>query len=88
MSDRPAERIRPKLKTRQIAYEPGADPVLVKAVELASLQIGRQLNINNPCHLGIALELACGDYIAGLAGYHLDPGLQRFPGNWNRHAPR
>ena len=73
---------RPKLKTRQIAYEPDADPVLVKAVELASLQMGYQLNINNPCHLGIAIELACGDYIAGLAGYHLDAGLNRFPGNW------
>jgi hypothetical protein len=74
--------IRPKLKTRQIAYEPGADPVLVKAVEMASRQMGFQLNINNPCHLGIAIELWAGDYLAGLAGCHLDAGLNRFPGNW------
>jgi hypothetical protein len=76
--------IRPKLKTRQIAYEPGADPVLVLAVEMASRQMGTRLNINNPCHLGVALELICADYLAGLAGCHLDAGLNRFPGNWSR----
>jgi hypothetical protein len=78
MSDNP----RPKLKTRQVAYEPGVDPLLVMAVERVSQQLGSRLNPNNPCHLGIAIEYMAADYLAGLAGCHLDAGLNRFPGNW------
>lgn len=74
--------LRPGLQSRQVAYEPGVDPLIRLAAEQISKTIGFRLNVNNPCHMGIVLEYLSADYLAGLNGCSFQPPLSRFPGNW------
>lgn len=81
MRSRPT--IRPGLKSRNLAHEPDAEVVLRAAAAAVSEQMGFELNINNPTHLGLLLEFACADLLAGITGNRLSPPVPaRFPGNW------